>query len=91
MLVILVILEHFLFFPGKNLGAFGDAGCLVTKNKKLAYKARLFANHGGKNIHLLEGMNSRMDTIQASILNIKLKDLKSQNKIRIKNAENLQL
>ena len=52
----------FSFFPGKNLGALGDAGCLVTNNKKLAHKARLIANHGGKGKHLLEGMNSRMDT-----------------------------
>ena len=77
----------FSFFPGKNLGAFGDAGCLVTNNKKLAKKARLYANHGGKNLHLLEGMNSRMDTIQSSILNIKLKNLNLQNQKRIVNAK----
>ena len=66
----------FSFFPAKNLGALGDAGCLITNNKKLSYKARLIANHGGKGKHILEGINSRMDSIQASFLNEKLKDLK---------------
>ena len=77
----------FSFFPGKNLGALGDAGCLVTNKKNLEKKARLIANHGGKGLHLLEGMNSRLDSLQASILNIKLKFLKKQTEARIKNAE----
>lgn len=76
----------FSFFPGKNLGAFGDAGCIVTNNKKLAQKARLLASHGGKGLHLLEGMNSRMDSLQAAILNIKLKSLILHNKLRVRNA-----
>ena len=75
------------FFPGKNFGALGDAGCLVTNNKILAKKARLIANHGGKGLHLLEGINSRMDTIQAGFLNIKIKDLKRQTQKRINNAK----
>lgn len=73
----------FSFFPGKNLGALGDAGCLVTNNKKLADKARLIANHGGKGLHLIEGINSRMDTIQASFLDIKIKRLLKDTKKRI--------
>ena len=73
----------FSFFPGKNLGALGDAGCLVTNNKKLAYKARLIANHGGKGLHLIEGINSRLDTIQANFLNIKIKRLFEDTKKRI--------
>ena len=75
------------FFPGKNFGALGDAGCLVTNNKNLARKARLIANHGGKGLHLLEGINSRMDTIQAGFLNIKIKELKDQTKKRINHAK----
>ena len=76
----------FSFFPGKNLGALGDAGCLVTNNKSLAGKARLIANHGGKGKHLIEGINSRMDSIQASFLNIKIKFLIIDTNKRIKNA-----
>ena len=78
----------FSFFPGKNLGALGDAGCLVTNNKSLARKARLIANHGGKGKHLLEGINSRLDSVQASFLNIKIEYLKIDTQKRIKNAEN---
>ena len=77
----------FSFFPGKNLGALGDAGCLVTNNKKLADKARLIANHGGKGKHLLEGMNSRMDTLQAAFLNIKINNLKKETFKRIQNSK----
>tara|TARA_B100000212_G_scaffold341610_1_gene325282 strand:+ start:102 stop:1214 length:1113 start_codon:yes stop_codon:yes gene_type:complete len=65
----------FSFYPSKNLGAMGDAGCISTQKKNLAEWMRLFAQHGGKNIHKLEGINSRMDGIQASILLIKLKYL----------------
>lgn len=77
----------FSFFPGKNLGALGDAGCLVTNNKILAKKAKLIANHGGKGIHLLEGFNSRLDSIQAKFLNIKLRNIKRETNQRIKNAK----
>jgi len=62
----------FSFYPGKNLGAMGDAGCIVTDRTDLSEHAKLFARHGGKGEHLIEGINSRMDTIQAAILNIKL-------------------
>jgi len=78
----------FSFFPGKNMGALGDAGCLVTNNKSLEKKARLIANHGGKNRHLMEGINSRLDTIQASFLNIKIKTIIKDTNQRISNAKN---
>ena len=65
----------FSFYPGKNLGAMGDAGCLVSRRDDVAEFAALFAHHGGKNQHLMEGINSRLDGIQAAILNVKLKHL----------------
>ena len=67
----------FSFFPGKNLGAYGDAGAIVTNNSDLAKKARMFANHGRteKYNHEFEGVNSRLDGLQAAILNVKLKHL----------------
>lgn len=77
----------FSLFPAKNLGALGDAGCLVTNNKKLANRARLIATHGGKAKHLLEGINSRLDSIQASFLNLKIKNLKKNTFKRIKNSK----
>lgn len=62
------------FFPTKNLGCFGDGGAVVTSNNDLAYKIKMTANHGQvkKYIHKIIGINSRLDTIQASILNVKL-------------------
>jgi dTDP-4-amino-4,6-dideoxygalactose transaminase len=62
----------FSFYPGKNLGAMGDAGCLVTNRTDVAEFATLFARHGGKGDHLIEGINSRLDGLQAAILNVKL-------------------
>jgi dTDP-4-amino-4,6-dideoxygalactose transaminase len=78
----------FSFYPTKNLGAFGDAGCLITGNTDLATKMRRFANHGAleKDDHLTEGTNSRMDTIQAAILLAKLPFLSSWNAKRRTNA-----
>lgn len=78
----------FSFYPGKNLGAFGDAGCIVTNNKILAENSRMISNHGrlDKYNHKFEGRNSRLDTIQAAILSIKLKHLDKINNIRIQNA-----
>lgn len=62
------------FYPGKNLGAYGDAGALVTNNQDWAASARMFANHGRskKYDHDFEGVNSRLDGIQAAVLNVKL-------------------
>lgn len=67
----------FSFYPGKNLGAMGDAGCLVTNDDRLAQWAALFARHGGKGDHVMEGVNSRLDGIQAAILSAKLPHLAS--------------
>ena len=64
----------FSFYPGKNLGAYGDAGAIVTNNDELATKMRMYANHGAlkKHRHLMEGVNSRLDGIQAAVLSAKL-------------------
>lgn len=79
----------FSFYPGKNLGAYGDAGCIVTNNDQLALKCRMYANHGAlvKHQHEIEGINSRMDTVQAAVLNVKLKHIDKWNKERILRAE----
>jgi dTDP-4-amino-4,6-dideoxygalactose transaminase len=63
----------FSFYPGKNLGAFGDAGCLVTPDDGLAKWSALYSRHGGKGDHQIEGINSRLDGLQAAILSVKLK------------------
>lgn len=65
------------FFPSKNLGCYGDGGALMTNDDELAQKMRMIANHGQekKYYHKVLGCNSRLDTIQAAILNIKLKHL----------------
>jgi dTDP-4-amino-4,6-dideoxygalactose transaminase len=77
----------FSFYPGKNLGAFGDAGCIVTNNDNLNKKIRLIKNLGSevKYNHEIIGRNSRLDTIQACVLNIKLKYLDENNKKRLQN------
>lgn len=64
----------FSFFPGKNLGAYGDAGAIISHDGDFAKKARMFANHGSltKHKHEIEGINSRMDGMQAGILTVKL-------------------
>lgn len=67
----------FSFYPGKNLGAYGDAGCIVTNDSVLAKRCRMIANHGriGKYDHEFEGRNSRLDGLQAAILSVKLRHL----------------
>ncbi len=70
------------FYPGKNLGAYGDAGCIVTNDDKLADWMTTFARHGGKNDHVMEGINSRMDGLQGAVLNVKLPHLRDWTKAR---------
>lgn len=74
----------FSFYPGKNLGAMGDAGAILTNNDKLAENMTMFCRHGGlkKGDHVIEGINSRMDGLQAAILNIKLPKLATWTKLR---------
>ena len=64
----------FSFYPGKNLGAYGDAGAIVTADETIATRCRMIANHGrvGKYDHEFEGRNSRMDGLQGAILSVKL-------------------
>jgi UDP-2-acetamido-2-deoxy-ribo-hexuluronate aminotransferase len=67
------------FFPSKNLGCYGDGGALMTNNDELAAKIRMICNHGQsvQYVHDVIGVNSRLDTIQAAVLNAKLPHLKS--------------
>lgn len=77
------------FYPAKNLGAIGDAGCIVTNDDEVAEKARLLLNHGRstKYEHRVHGSNYRLDALQAAILNIKLKYLDKWVAQRRKNAQ----
>lgn len=74
----------FSFYPGKNLGALGDAGAMVTNNKELADRVRALGNYGSdyKYHHIYKGNNSRLDEIQAGFLRIKLKYLDKWNENR---------
>lgn len=71
----------FSFFPGKNLGAFGDAGAVTTNDPSLARTLRLYVNHGreAKFEHLIVGNNYRLDTVQAAVLGVKLRHLENWN------------
>lgn len=71
----------FSFYPGKNLGAFGDSGCVTTNDDELAQRIRAIANYGSdrKYHHIYKGINSRLDEIQAAILDIKLLHLDVDN------------
>jgi dTDP-4-amino-4,6-dideoxygalactose transaminase len=78
----------FSFYPGKNLGAYGDAGCMITNDDALAEKLKMYARHGAlkKHHHLIEGVNSRMDSMQASILSAKLMHIHQWTEKRIAHA-----
>jgi len=80
----------FSFFPGKNLGAYGDAGAIISNEDEFAIKSRMYANHGAlkKHYHEFEGINSRMDGIQAAILSVKLKYIQDWTMKRLQHAEN---
>lgn len=76
------------FFPSKNLGCYGDGGALCTNDDQLAGKIRMIANHGQSKryYHDVVGCNSRLDTIQAAVLDIKLRQLDAYNEARRKAA-----
>jgi dTDP-4-amino-4,6-dideoxygalactose transaminase len=76
------------FYPGKNLGAYGDAGAVTTDDPELAAKVRLLSQHGSmeKYVHSALGFNSRMDTIQAVVLSAKLRHLAAWNAQRVEAA-----
>jgi len=76
------------FYPTKNLGGFGDGGMLTTNDAQLAERLRLFAAHGmnPRYYHKVVGINSRLDTIQAAVLNVKMTQLESWTTRRIENA-----
>jgi dTDP-4-amino-4,6-dideoxygalactose transaminase len=78
----------FSFYPGKNLGAYGDGGALVMNDDAWAASARMFANHGRsrKYDHDFEGVNSRLDGLQAAILSVKLRHLDDWSDRRRENA-----
>ncbi len=77
------------FFPSKNLGCYGDGGALFTNDDELAVKLRMIANHGQSKryYHDVVGCNSRLDSIQAAVLNIKLKNLDAYIKARVAVAD----
>ena len=79
----------FSFYPGKNLGALGDGGCVTTNDKELADKVRALGNYGSdrKYHHIYKGNNSRLDEIQAAFLDIKLKNLDRWNENRRETAK----
>jgi len=77
------------FYPGKNLGALGDAGAVTTNNDELAGRVKVLRNYGShkKYYNEVKGVNSRLDEIQAAFLSIKLKHLEAENSERVRLAE----
>lgn len=83
------IAGSFSFYPGKNLGAYGDAGCIITNDDAIAEKCKMFARHGAlkKHHHKIEGINSRLDGLQAAVLSVKSKYILEWTESRIQNAK----
>jgi dTDP-4-amino-4,6-dideoxygalactose transaminase len=79
----------FSFYPGKNLGAYGEGGAVVTQSEDIANKIRMIRDHGQakKYYHDMEGYNGRLDAIQAGVLRIKLRRLANWNEARRRNAQ----
>jgi len=77
------------FYPGKNIGALGDAGCVTTDDEALADYVRAMSNYGSskKYVNRMKGMNSRMDEVQAAVLCLKLKRLDADNEVRRRVAQ----
>jgi dTDP-4-amino-4,6-dideoxygalactose transaminase len=82
------VAASFSFYPGKNLGAYGDAGCIITNDDGLAEKFKMYARHGAlkKHHHLIEGINSRLDGLQAAVLTAKLPHILKWTDLRIQHA-----
>jgi dTDP-4-amino-4,6-dideoxygalactose transaminase len=83
------IAASFSFYPGKNLGAYGDAGAIITNDAALAEKCKMYARHGAlkKHEHQIEGINSRLDGLQAAILSVKLPHILDWTASRIRCAD----
>ena len=83
------IAASFSFYPGKNLGAYGDAGAIITNDAELAEKCKMYARHGAlkKHEHKIEGVNSRLDGLQAAILTAKLPYILDWTAARIRCAD----
>lgn len=79
----------FSFYPGKNLGALGDGGAIATNDDELAATIRALANYGSnkKYVNIYKGLNSRLDEIQAAVLDVKLKYIDNENAVRRKIAD----
>lgn len=82
-------LTCFSFYPGKNLGAYGDAGVVTCQDPAHAERLRLLRDHGSpaKYVHLIVGTNSRLDAIQAAVLSVKLRRLREWNARRVQHAK----
>ncbi|HYN87235.1 MAG TPA: DegT/DnrJ/EryC1/StrS family aminotransferase [Ardenticatenaceae bacterium] len=78
----------FSFYPGKNLGAYGDAGAVTTNDEQVAHRLRMLRNYGSpvKYHHLVKGFNRRLDTLQAAVLRVKLRYLDAWNSARVEHA-----
>jgi len=83
------VAASFSFYPGKNLGAYGDAGAIITNDAELAEKCKMYARHGAlkKHEHQIEGINSRLDGLQAAILSAKLPHILDWTAARIHCAD----